>query len=157
MRYAEIDNSSNTIIRELDLYSSPPEHKFGINKETRIIPIVEGLKPNLNNVEEDFLIYGDKIIFQDRVEQTWKIDKKPIPTEIPLWAFRSILTLQGYASQVDSLILALPEPQKTIANVQWQYGNFIERNHPLIDALGAELGLTKEDINNIFKEASKLK
>lgn len=156
MRYAEIDNSSNTIIRELDLYSSPPEHKFGLNKPTRIIPIVEGERPN-HNIDEEFLISGDKIVFEDRVEKSWQIKKIEPPFEVPLWAFRSILTIMGYAEQVDSLISALPEPQKTIANVQWQYGNFIERSHPLIQTLGAELGLTTENIDNIFKEASKLK
>lgn len=156
MNYAEVNNSNNQIVRELTLYSPPPTNKFGPDKETRIIPIVVLTQPEYNS-ENEYVTYGEKIVYSDRVEQTWKIEQNPIPNEVPLWAFRSILTLLNLDTQVDNLINSLPEPQKTVARVQWQYGNFIERNHPLIDSLGTNLGLTKEQIDNVFKEASKLK
>ena len=68
-----------------------------------------------------------------------------IPNEIPLWAFRSILTLLGYSQNVADLIDSLPEPQKTVAKIQYEYGNFIVRGHPLIATLGLQLGLNKDD------------
>jgi hypothetical protein len=156
MNYAEVNNSNNQIIRELNLYSAPPTNKFGPDKETRIIPIIVLEQPEFNS-ETEYVTYDQKVVYLDRVEQTWKIEQNPIPSEVPLWAFRSILTIMGIAPQVDALINSLPEPQKTVASVQWQYGNFIERNHPLIDSLGTNLGLTKEQIDNVFVEASKLK
>lgn len=156
MNYAEVNNSNDKIIRELTLYSPPPTNKFGPDKETRIIPIIVLEQPEYNS-ENEYVFYDQKIVYLDRVEQTWKIEQNPIPNEVPLWAFRAILTIQGLASSVESLINTLPEPQKTVANVQWQYGNFIVRNHPLIDSLGTDLRLTKEQIDNVFKEASKLK
>lgn len=90
---------------------------------------------------------SDAVLEQLRIEP---------PNEIPLWSFRSILTLLNLDIQVDNLINSLPEPQKTVARVQWQYGNYIVRNHPLIDSLGTNLGLTKDQIDDIFIEASKL-
>lgn len=156
MKYAEINNDSNTIIRELDLFCPPPEHKYGLNKLTRIIPIVDGVKPNFNS-EKEFLSNAENIVFEDRVEKQWIINVIPPPEQVPLWAFRAILTIMGLSSQIDQMIADLPEPNKTIANVQWYYGNYIERNHPLIDSLGAQLGLTKEQIDNVFFEANKLK
>jgi hypothetical protein len=82
---------------------------------------------------------------------------KSIPQEIPLWAFRAILTIEGIHASVETLINNLPEPDKTVANIQWNYGNYIERSHPLINSLGSILGLNKNQIDNIFIEASKLK
>jgi hypothetical protein len=156
MRFAEINNNTNTIIRELNLYSPPPSHKFGPDKETRIIPIIILSQPEFNS-ETETIISGDRVIYLDRVEQTWLIKPIPIPLQVPLWAFRAILTIQQLAPSVEALINQLPEPQKTVASIQWVYGNFIERNHPLIDSLGTDLGLTKEEIDNVFVEANKLK
>jgi hypothetical protein len=91
-------------------------------------------------------------------EGQWKILAKPseVPTEVPLWAFRASLALAGLKAQAEALIAALPEPQKTVATQQWEYGNFIERNHPLIESLGAQIGLTSVQIDEIFKTASGL-
>lgn len=80
-----------------------------------------------------------------------------IPPEVPLWAFRSIMTLSGLDTQITTLISGLPEPQKTIADIQWKYGNYIERNHELINTLGATIGLLSADIDNVFIAASRLK
>lgn len=91
-------------------------------------------------------------------EGQWKIRAKPsdVPLEVPLWAFRASLALAGLKEQAEALIAALPEPQKTVATQQWEYGNFIERNHPLIESLGAQIGLTSVQIDDIFKTAASL-
>jgi hypothetical protein len=82
---------------------------------------------------------------------------EPTPETIPLWAFRASLALVGIQKEaVLALIDALPEPQKTVANIQWEYGNFIDRVHPLINQLGGALGLTEEQINEIFRVALTL-
>lgn len=157
MRYAEVNNLTNIIEREFNSENYVPiPHKFGVDKPTRIIPIVNAQTPEYNT-ETHYLNQGNKIVYEDRVEIGWNVILKPIPETVPLWAFRAILTVQGLAPTVENLILALPEPQKTVAYTQWHYGNFIDRSHPLINALGSQIGLTSEQIDNVFIEASKLK
>lgn len=110
---------------------------------------VEALKPDFNEATHQC----------DWVDGSWVVSELPKPpaaNEIPLWAFRAILKLQGVADKVPSLIAALPEPQRTIATTQWEYGNFIRRDHPLIEVLGAQMGLNTEGIDSIFNEASAL-
>ncbi len=85
-----------------------------------------------------------------------KNDESHVPQEVPLWAFRAVLTIQGIAPQVEGLINALPEPQKTVANVQWVYGNYIVRSHPLIQACGSQLGMTEAQIDEVFRAAATL-
>lgn len=82
----------------------------------------------------------------------------PVPDEVPLWAFRASLVLGGVTeSQVNALIAALPEPSKTVATIQWNYGNFIERGHALISQLGSDLGMTSAQIDDVFRTAASLK
>lgn len=156
--FAEIDNKTNLIIRKISQSDDwiAPTNKYGTNHETKFLPVIENEKPDYNPLTH-MIIPGNTNVYEDKVEIEWNIIPIPGPTEVPLWAFRAILTILNIAPQVESLINSLPEPQKTVANVQWQYGNYIERNHPLINSLGSELGLTKEQIDNIFLEASKLK
>jgi hypothetical protein len=81
----------------------------------------------------------------------------PTPEEIPLWAFRSSLVLAGITeATVDAMLAELPQPARTVASIQWNYGNFIRRDHPLIDQLGGALGLTSEQINGVFRVAETL-
>lgn len=80
-----------------------------------------------------------------------------IPYEVPLWAFRATLINLGYKSTIEAMLAALPEPTKTVVMQQWEYGNFIVRTHPLIEQLGAQLGLSSDDIDTIFIEASKVR
>lgn len=83
--------------------------------------------------------------------------RPPVPAEVPLWAFRAALAMAGLQASAESLIAALPEPQRTAATLQYEYGNFIERIHPLIDGLGAQLGLTSEQIDDLFRAAASLR
>jgi hypothetical protein len=81
---------------------------------------------------------------------------KEVPAEIPLWAFRSSLLLNGLEGQVMTLINSLQEPQKSVATIQWEYGNFIVRNHPIIISLSSALGLTSNQVDDIFITGSLL-
>jgi len=105
----------------------------------------------------DYVQHGDRL-----VNGTWMRGNSallaPIPDEVPLWAFRASLVLGGITqSQVDALIAGLQEPAKTVATIQWNYGNYIERWHALIGQLGAQLGLSTEQIDNVFRTAATLK
>jgi hypothetical protein len=81
----------------------------------------------------------------------------PVPQTIPLWSFRAILTVMGLVPKVETLIATLPEPDKTVATTQWQYGNFIDRGHPLIQACGAKLGMSEAQVDGVFRQAGQLK
>lgn len=96
-------------------------------------------------------------ILDKKLYKRWTVVQQ-IPEEIPLWALRSVLALTGISQEsINTLISSLPEPQKTVANIQWEYGNYIVRDHPLISALGAALGLSSVDIDNVFIAAVQLK
>lgn len=81
---------------------------------------------------------------------------KEVPAEIPLWAFRTAVRKSGLKESVEFLLNALPEPQKTDAWEHYEYGNYILRSHPLIIALTGQLGLTNDQVDDIFLLAQSL-
>lgn len=79
----------------------------------------------------------------------------PVPTNLPAWRIRVVLKQRGLLNNVKQLISSLPAEQKAIAEEQLVDSKF-EREHPLIEQLGMALGLTSDDLDDIFREADAL-
>ncbi|HEY4254511.1 MAG TPA: hypothetical protein VGM87_25135 [Roseomonas sp.] len=80
----------------------------------------------------------------------------PPPTltarQLRLWLLSRGIPLAA----VDAAIGGLPEPRRAMAQVDWQYATLFERANPLIDQLGAALGLSPAEIDQAFTEAWSL-
>lgn len=59
-------------------------------------------------------------------------------------------------SVIESMIEALPEPDKSITRITWEYSVEFQRNNPLLNAMAPALGLTQEQVDNLFQLASTL-
>jgi hypothetical protein len=92
------------------------------------------------------------------VRKTWKVVDIiiTVPSEIPLWSFRTMIRKMGLKTSVETLINQLPEEQKQDALEHWEYGNYIVRNHPLIISIGLQLALSEQEIDNVFISGSML-
>lgn len=62
----------------------------------------------------------------------------------------------GILIAVEGLIAGLPEPQRTMAGIEWEFSLTYERAHPLVIQLGASLGLTSQELDTAWVNASKL-
>ena len=58
--------------------------------------------------------------------------------------------------RVQAALNTLPEPQKTIANISWEFATEILRTDPLVSQLTAALGMTEVQVDELFAQASKL-
>ena len=85
-----------------------------------------------------------------------------VPNAVTRRQLRLWLVRHGYTlAQVEALIDALPEPQRTEARIEWQDATQYERGHPLLRQLaGALLKLDKEELDatldRAFREAAAL-
>lgn len=77
--------------------------------------------------------------------------------EVALWKLRAILSIQGLLTRVDEEINKLTEPNKTLALMSWEYGTVISNDSPTVKFIQGVLGLTDEQVNNIFDSAESLK
>lgn len=92
------------------------------------------------------------------ITRVWENDPAYIPQNISarqvrLWLIDNNIDLNN----VVNIINTIEDPilkQKTL--VEWEYAPYIERNHPLIETLGASLGLSPEQIDQGFITASQL-
>jgi hypothetical protein len=77
--------------------------------------------------------------------------------QITMRQCRLHLLMTGKLDLVQPSIDALPEPTKTAANIEWEYGAVVQRSSPLIAQLAPVLGWsTPEEIDAQFTAASLL-
>ena len=79
----------------------------------------------------------------------------PVPDVLPAWRILSVMDLHGYTSTVEAIIDSLPANAKKVAKRQLA-GSNIERNHALVLAAQQALGLTDEQVDELFREADAL-
>lgn len=79
-----------------------------------------------------------------------------VPQVVTMRQARLALLGAGLLPQVDAAIAALPSPQKEAALIEWEYSQEVQRNKPFVQALGASLGLTSDQLDDLFLLASTL-
>jgi hypothetical protein len=90
--------------------------------------------------------------------RTWEPATPTIPEnisarQIRLWLIENNISL----ASVEAAINQIPDEklkEKTL--VEWEYAPYIERSHPLLNTLGEILGLTSNQIDTAFLQASEL-
>jgi hypothetical protein len=68
------------------------------------------------------------------------------------------LVLNGISlPSVEAAIDAIEDPtDREVARIEWEYATTFERSHPLVNQIGAALGLTPEQIDAMWAEAAAL-
>lgn len=74
------------------------------------------------------------------------------PRQMRLALSRSGISL----STIESIINSLPEPTKSETRITWEYSVEFQRNNPLLNAMAPVLGLTSQQVDNLFALASTL-
>lgn len=79
-----------------------------------------------------------------------------IPREIPNWRAKAVLATMGLTEQVNAIIAALPEPQRTVVTAAWTGDAKLARAGQTVLALGAALGMSSEQIDALFIAAEAI-
>lgn len=70
---------------------------------------------------------------------------------------RTALVLSGISiSIIETALQSLPEPDKSVATIAWEYSNDFFRDNPLVNSLAPLLNLTEEDLDNLWTLARTL-
>jgi hypothetical protein len=88
------------------------------------------------------------------------VEPEPLPPVVPsivtMRQARLTLLATGLLPLVNSSIEALPSPQKEAAQIEWEYSQEVHRDKAFVQTLAAALGLTDEQLDNLFITASQL-
>ncbi len=77
-----------------------------------------------------------------------------IPSIVTMRQARLALLETNKLHLIQPAIDSLPSPQKEAAQIEWEYSGEVHRNKPFVQTLGLALGLTEEDLDNLFLLAS---
>lgn len=113
------------------------------------------------------LAYADQfIIVPDEAQNGWLWDGQTaspppepepvVPQEITMRQARLVLLGAGLLSGVQTAIDGLPEPQRSAANIEWEFSNTLQRRNPFMLTLGPALGLTDAQIDALFIQGAAL-
>lgn len=74
-----------------------------------------------------------------------------VPAEVTMRQARLALLDAGLLDMVDQAIAAIPDAiERRKAEIEWDYSATVQRYNGLVDAIGAGLGLSEEDKDNLF-------
>lgn len=79
-----------------------------------------------------------------------------VPQEVSMRAARRALHAAGLYGAVAPAIAALPEPQRTQAQIDWDYAATVRRDWPFVGLLAMGLGLDDATIDALFVAADQI-
>lgn len=79
-----------------------------------------------------------------------------VPHSVTMRQARLALDHAGLLDQVDAAVAAMPGDAGRAARIEWEYSGEVQRNKPLVLALGPALGLDDAALDQLFIAAAKL-
>lgn len=79
-----------------------------------------------------------------------------VPQKVTMRQARIALHRAGLLASVDSAIASLPEPQRTEAQIEWEYSQEVQRHNGFVAILAPILGLDDAALDALFTLADTL-
>lgn len=100
---------------------------------------------------------GDYLTLQDAVAKGYTPEPPvppAVPESVPAWALSAVLDARGKLTELQAAIDKLT-PASTRTRVQWLFrrGDQFERDGDVVNGLGAAIGYTPEQVDQLFRDA----
>lgn len=109
--------------------------------------------------ETQAVIEGQPEQVEGQWHQTWEVvprEPEPVPQAVAMRQARLALLQVGKLAAVDAAIDSLPEPDRTAAQIEWEYSQEVHRDKSFVQMLAPALGLSESDLDNLFRVAATL-
>lgn len=139
--------------------TSFPTPRDGIDFPEHGIYWVHPTEPPEYDPETEQVVEGQPEQVEGQWRQTWTVEPlppEPVPQAVTMRQARLALLQIGKLAAVDTAIDSLPDPDKSAARIEWEYSQEVQRDKPFVSMLAPALGLTEEDLDNLFVLASTL-
>jgi hypothetical protein len=129
---AQYTNPENTSIR------------CDINGVTSYVPVAPG--------NSDYAKIQELVVLNELTIAPYEPPAPPPVTQITMRQARLQLLSSGLLDDVETLIT---QADKAV-QIEWEYATTVQRDSELVVTIGSELGLTEQDIDQMFMSASTL-
>lgn len=79
-----------------------------------------------------------------------------VPNEVTMRQARMALHFAGILKAADSAVAAMEGEAGEIARIEWEFSSTVRRDRQFVQNIGSALGLSSEDIDNLFIAAEAL-
>lgn len=101
--------------------------------------------------------YAIELVADDAPELLAFLSPPPgVPQLVTMRQARRALLDAGLLTTVDAAIAAMPGPAGEAARIDWQYATVVERGASLVQGLSATLGLTVQQLDDLFTAAAAI-
>lgn len=87
---------------------------------------------------------------------TQEPEPERVPEEVEAWKLAAVLDSRGKLQAIEAAIAAYTGPEAAIVRARWRRGVEFPRNGDTVNALGAAIGYTPAQIDDLFREAAKI-
>lgn len=95
--------------------------------------------------------------FWDQSVSDWYLPEvTQVPEKVTMRQARLALHAAGLLASVEAAIEALPEPNRVVARIEWDYASEVHRASEFVTLLGAALELDKQSLDDLFLKAREL-
>lgn len=101
---------------------------------------------------------GDYMTLEDATEQGFQPEPpkpEPVPVSVPKWAFLLVLRSMGKEDALKAAIAAYNGADAARVRAKWEASEAIERDGSTVNSLGAAVGLTPDQVDQVFRDALK--
>lgn len=80
-----------------------------------------------------------------------------VPAEVSPRQIRlALLSIGITPAAIQQAIEAMPDPQRTAANIEWEFATVIRRDHAMLNAMAAQMGMSSEQLDDLFRAAERI-
>lgn len=118
--------------------------------------VVEGWQIVEAEVPEGFTPAGYAWSGSQVVAKPPVVVPEPVPEEVSMGQAREALIYAGLLGTINSAVAAIPGTAGDIARSQWEFRTVVRRDWPLVEQMRLALGWSSEQVDDLFRKASKL-
>jgi hypothetical protein len=93
---------------------------------------------------------------RDMTPKELEASKPLVPHEVSMRQARLALLARGVLDLVGAAIDLLPSPERAAALIEWNHSSVVARDSPLVEMMGAALGLDDDALDELFFTAARL-
>lgn len=147
---------NGTLVQGLELADAETQKLCGflpVKSDSPIQPenTMEDVSQRAVTIEEDGVVVVR--VWVEAIPEPPMVPVSISPRQIRLWLVEHGVSLSSVDSAINSIN---DEILREKTKIEWEFSPYAERNHPMINSIGDALGLTGEQIDAAFIDASIL-